>query len=49
MIDGFDQLVKNDKVTYENITKIVIGQGVTMQLVIFYIIPISKNIIKWLL
>ena len=30
MIDGknfFDQLVKNDKVTYENIRKIAIGQG----------------------
>ena len=30
MIDGknvFDQPVKNDKVTYENITKIVTGQG----------------------
>ena len=30
MIDGknfFDQQVKNDKVTYENITKITIGQG----------------------
>ena len=30
MIDGknfFDQPVKNDKVTYENIRKITIGQG----------------------
>ena len=30
MIDGknfFDQPVKNDKVTYENITKITIGPG----------------------
>ena len=30
MIDGknvFDQPVKNDKITYENIRKITIGQG----------------------
>ena len=30
MIDGknfFDQIIKNDKVTYENIRKIAIGQG----------------------
>ena len=47
MIDGknfFDQPVKNDKVTYENIRKIATGQGddyTTGQT-----IPISKNITK---
>ena len=35
MIDGkffFDQPVRNDKVTYENIRKIATGQGDDMQL-----------------
>ena len=49
MIDGknfFDQPIKNNKVTYENIRKISIGQGETIQLVVYKIIPIQKNITK---
>ena len=37
MIDGkdfFEQPVKNDKVTYENIRKIATGQGMIIQLVV---------------
>ena len=37
MINGenfFDQPIKNNKVTYDNITKIAIGQGDTIQLVV---------------
>ena len=30
----FDQPIKNDKVTYENITKIVTGKEMTTQLVV---------------
>ena len=51
MIDGknvFDQPVKNDKVTYENIRKIATGQGddYDNQLVVYQTIPISQNITK---
>ena len=49
MIDGkifFDQPVKNDKVTCENIRKIAIGHGDYYTIDFLLIIPISKNIIK---
>ena len=49
MIDGknfFDQPVKNDKVTYENIRKISTGQGDVIQLVVCKTIRISKHFIK---
>ena len=38
MIDGkkfFDQQIKNNKVTYENIRKISVGQGMTKKLVVY--------------
>ena len=41
MIDGkvfFDQPVKNDKVTYENITNISTGQEIIIQLVVCWTI-----------
>ena len=49
MIDGkkfFDQPVKIDKVTYEYIRKITVGQGeeMTIRLLDCQTIPISKNI-----
>ena len=45
----FDQPVKNDKITYENIRKITIGQGddYTTDCSLDY--TYFKNIIKWLL
>ena len=49
MIDGknfFEQPVKNDKVTYENIRKVTIDEEMIMQLVVCQTIPISKNITK---
>ena len=49
MIDGknfFEQPVKNDKVTYENIRKVTIDEEMIIQLVVCQTIPISKNIIK---
>ena len=51
MIDGknfFDQPVKNNKVTYENIRKGSAGQEMIIKLVDCYTIPISKIITKWL-
>ena len=49
MIDGknfFEQPVKNDKVTYENIRKVTIDEEMIIQLVVCQTIPISKNITK---
>ena len=49
MVKKFDQPVKNDKVTYGNITKIATGQGddyTTGMILVCQTIPISKNITK---
>ena len=49
MIDGknfLDQPVRNDKVTYGNIRKLPQVREINIQLVVYWIIPISKNIIK---
>ena len=49
MIDGknlFDQPVKNDKVTYENIRKITIGQGDDFTTGCLLDYTYSKNITK---
>ena len=49
MIDGknfFDQTVKNDKVTYEILGKVLLVKEMTIQLIVCQTIPISRNIIK---
>ena len=49
MIDGrnfFDQPINSMTKTYENIRKIAIGQGMTIQLVVCQIILIPKIIAK---
>ena len=49
MIDGktfFDQLVKNNKVTYENIREIANGQEDNYTLVVCQTIPTLKTITK---
>ena len=43
----FDQSVKNNKITYENIRKIATAQGDDYKLVVCYIILISKKIIRF--
>ena len=42
----FDQPVKNDKVTYENIRKVATGQEDDYTVVVCQTISISKNITK---
>ena len=44
--DGFDQPVKNNKITYENIKKLLLIKEMIAQLVICYNILISKKIIN---
>ena len=42
----FDQPITNDIKTYENIKKLLLVKEMIMQLVVYYIIPISKRIIR---
>ena len=49
MTDGqnfFDQLVRNKLRTYDSTQKLATGQGLITQLVVFWTIIISKNIIR---
>ena len=51
MIDGkkyFNQPIKNNKVMYENIRKLLLVKEMTIQLVVCYTISISKIITKLL-
>ena len=42
----FDQPITNDIKTYENIKKLLLVKEMIMQLVVYYIIPTSKRIIR---
>ena len=42
----FDQRVKNDKVTYEDIRKVYTVKKMITRLAVCWTIPISKNITK---
>ena len=46
MVKNFDQPIKNNEVTYENIRKIRQAKEMTIQLVVCYIIHILQILIK---
>ena len=42
----FDQPLKNDKVSMKILEKLLLVKGITIQMVVCWTIPISKNITK---